>query len=122
MTKEQDTLSAGSNAARSYPVSLVLSGRYDWPNGQTKFQDGDGNWWGSNTQNQWNSYDLGVHQTLLDPERLHDNRYGFALRCVKRLYGSTSARSYQMFLMLFDKLFVQGEYYYSSISLRQSSK
>ena len=116
--------SAGSSAARSYPVSLVYSGAYYWSDSTLDFQNNYGNWWSKTplVDNSNGALNLHVSQVVLYPSYSgFIKTHGFSLRCVN-LYDSTSTRSYQMFLMSFDKLFVQGEYYYSYISLRQSSK
>ena len=48
--------SAGSSAARSYPVSLVLSGYYSWGTGYALAQNLYGVWWTSSVQSASTAY------------------------------------------------------------------
>ena len=73
--------SAGSSAARSYPVSLVLSGYYSWGTGYALAQNLYGVWWTSSVQSASTAYYTIVidYQLTQNP----DPKYvGHSLRCV----------------------------------------
>ena len=91
--------SAGSSAARSYPVSLVLSGFYDWK--QAILNGGQGRWWStrSYSPSPENAYNLFSAMNALGPEYAYFKQIGTPLRYINRPYGSTSARSYPVSLV-----------------------
>ena len=82
MPKQQAKLSAGSSAARSYPVSLVLSGFYDWK--QAILNGGQGRWWStrSYSPSPENAYNLFSAMNALGPEYAYIKQAGTPLRCV----------------------------------------
>ena len=91
--------SAGSNAARSYPVSLVFSGNYDMNDGTTFGQTQIGFYWTVLTTYPTAATDLYIDSDYLDPRYSNGKLNDFALRCINIAYGSTSARSYPVSLV-----------------------
>ena len=81
-TKHMVSLSAGSSAARSYPVSLVLSSGYNWQNG-TYYTYHAGIWWtSSSVYSSSEAYELWLttdHILTQDPA---NRLIGRSLRCV----------------------------------------
>ena len=75
---------AGSSAARSYPVSLVLSGNYFWSSGTASSQNAYGDWWSSWARQDDSalSYSLDVSASRPVPQYTYFKYVGFALRCV----------------------------------------
>ena len=81
------TYPAGSSAARSYPVSLVYSGNYNWRYGELDNEEKWGHWWSLYTYSDegvmimntgWNG-----DTKYLNPQNSAYKEYGFSLRCVK---------------------------------------
>ena len=103
-------LSAGSSAARSYPVSLVLSGYYNWEEGTILTQDVYGYFWAtSSSTSSATSRFLYVGGDYLNPQNGAHKELGFTLRCKNSdLFpaGSSAARSYPVSLVL------SGSYYW----------
>ena len=83
--KNSGLFPAGSSATRSYPVSLVLSGLYDWRTtaGDKYYQNGLGVWWSSNGSDPDNALDLNISTSRLEIQANNVRQYGFTLRCVK---------------------------------------
>ena len=76
------TYPAGSSAARSYPVSLVLGGYYLWNSGQLVYQDIEFGLWTSLAYSYGPnlSRNLGVSSVNLLPANAYPKTTGFALR------------------------------------------
>ena len=79
--KNSGLFPAGSSAARSYPVSLVLSGLYEWSNGSIYNQgdNGVGYFWTSYADSSLNSFSFYVRIGALSSARF-DKVYGLSLR------------------------------------------
>ncbi|MBQ3469474.1 hypothetical protein IJH16_00660 [Candidatus Saccharibacteria bacterium] len=75
--------------ARRYPLSYVISGRYDWSNGNLYYQDSVGNWWSTTAYSGSNAYNLYMNSSSLGPQSNNTKAHGFPLRSTK--YPSVSA-------------------------------
>ena len=74
-------IATGSSAARSYPVSLVMSAGYWWSQGRTYYQDTFGEWWSSTSMSNVYAYMLGISASGVGAYPSNDLRTtGFALR------------------------------------------
>ena len=87
MPKQQAKLSAGSSAARSYPVSLVLSGEYLWGGGEqyrgkVYEQNTGGYWWTSLSSSNSDFADYAGTDSDELSQFSNTKTYGFPLRCV----------------------------------------
>ena len=92
----------GSTSARSYPVSMVLSGRYLWQDGKLYYQNSYGDLPSSMPYSSAPVNLLASRVGLggLLAQNDVSKAYGFPLRCVEiSAYGSTSARSYPVSLV-----------------------
>ena len=72
----------GSTSARSYPVSLVFSGRYSLRNGEVGYQDSYSYTWSSTTTTQETVSALQMRDSIIMINPNFSKMLGFALRCV----------------------------------------
>lgn len=72
---------AGSNSARSYPVSLAYTGCYTWGSGYLGYLGRVGYWW-SASPSTFNAYRLIVDSSRLAPQYNTNKLSGFSVRCV----------------------------------------
>ena len=70
----------GSSAARSYPVSLVLSGVYFWETGQILYQNQGTGYLSLLSKNDSSIYFLNIYDSHLGSEDSVDKRRGLSLR------------------------------------------
>ena len=76
-----------SRALRSLPLSVMMSGYYDWHNGNSDWgaKNGRGVFWVSTSDSYTNSRVLYFYSIIADPKRGNHKSSGFTIRCVARL-------------------------------------
>ena len=76
----------GNHGARSYPLSYMYSGAYEWRTGMLYFQTIYGRFWSLSISGYSGAYVLNVEGSGLRGNRAMGKLTGFSLRCVKNLY------------------------------------
>ena len=80
-----------SRALRSLPLSVMMSGSYNWYNGNSDWgaKNGYGSFWASTPNSCTLSRHLFFYSTNVNPKYGNNKPNGFSLRCVARLKPRT---------------------------------
>ena len=74
----------GSKNARSYPLSYVYSGYYNWATGRLYRQALHDNYWSSTIYSSSFSYHLHMTGSRLVKANTNTKHFGYALRCIPK--------------------------------------
>ena len=72
---------AGSNNAKSYPLSYVYSGDFNWGTGRLYYQSNGGIFWPSTSYSSATAYNLGIWSNALRFTEKYGKLDGLPLRC-----------------------------------------
>ena len=75
--------STGSTKARRYPLSYILSGRYDWISGNLLDQGTVGHWWSAAANSSTRAYNLIMNSLDLDSQDYANKAHGWSLRILR---------------------------------------
>ena len=73
-----------SNSLQEVPLSLILSGNYNWIKGTADNRGNNGNYWASTPSSSTYARYLGFNSTVVSPRGGYNKVYGFTVRCVAR--------------------------------------
>lgn len=74
----------GSQKTRSYPLSIIFSGYYNWASGGLVNRGTNGAYWSSTPYTYTSSHYLNSYSTNVGPQAGVNKTYGFTVRCVTR--------------------------------------
>ena len=73
-----------SNRLQEVPLSIILSGYYNWIKGTAGYRGDYGGYWASTPSSSTSARSLGFYSTVVRPQDGSNKVYGFTVRCVAR--------------------------------------